>query len=136
MESTTIVTLVLAVVSSGLLTAIANNIWQRRRIKADTASVLNDTALELVVPLREQIREMRGEINSYRQRIGMLERREREIITAMGRHAAWDMLAQAAIIANKLEVQDMPPLFPQSMDMRQERTRATDYETGQIEPPV
>ncbi len=133
---TTAITLIVAVVSSGLLTALANNMWQRRRIKADTASVLNETALELVVPLREQIKEMRGEINAYRDRIGMLERREREIITAMSRHAAWDMLAQAAIIANKLEVQDMPPLFPQSMDARAERTRSTDYQTGAINRPV
>ncbi len=133
---TTAITLIIAVVSSGLLTALANNMWQRRRIKADTASVLNETALELVVPLREQIREMRGEINSYRDRIGMLERREREIITAMSRHAAWDMLAQAAIIANKLEVQEMPPLFPQSMEPRAERTRSSDYQTGSIQRPV
>ncbi len=132
----TTLTVILAVVSSGLLTAFANNMWQRRRIKADTASVLNETALELVVPLREQIKEMRGEINSYRERVGMLERREREIITAMSRHAAWDMLAQAAIIANHLEIHDMPPLFPQSMDNRVERTRASDYQTGAIDRPV
>jgi hypothetical protein len=134
--SSTLITVVLAVVSSGLLTAVANNVWQRRRIKADTASVLNETALELVVPLREQIKEMRGEINTYRERIGMLERREREIITAMSRHAAWDMVAQAAILANKLEIHEMPPLFPQSMEGRAERTRSTDYQTGEIPRPV
>lgn len=131
MDNASLISLVLAIVSSGLLTAIANNVWQRKRIKADTASVLNDTALELVVPLREQIKEMRGEINEYRRRVGQLERREREIITAMSQHAAWDMLAQAAILANKLEVHEMPPLFPQSFDLRNERTRAEDYEEGE-----
>ncbi len=127
MDTATLVAVITAVLGSGVLTAFANGIWQRRRNRADTAQILNDAALDLVVPLREQIKELRGEVAVYRQRVGMLERREREMVAALSAHAAWDILAQAAVIANKLEVSPMPPLFPPSSQRVEERTRAEDY---------
>lgn len=126
MDATTTGALVAAVLSSGLLTAVANNVWQRRRQRADTAAVLNETALELVVPLRGEIKELRGEITAYRQRIGILERRERELIQTLAVHAAWDMQALSMITAAGLELPALPALFPQTS--HRERTRAEDYD--------
>ncbi len=119
--------LIAAVLSSGLLTAVANNVWSRRRNRADTAAVLNETALELVVPLKEEIKELRGEVKVYRQQVGVLERRNREVMQQLGTHGAWDVLAQSLIVAHHLDIAPMPPLYPVS-NVRGERTRAGDYD--------
>lgn len=125
MDPATLIALITAVLGSGLLTAVANNVWQRRRNRADTAAVLNATALDLVVPLREQIKELRGEVASYRHRLGVLERREREMMTALAQQNNWAVTVQALLLSNKIEFPPMPPLAqPSSVDMR---TRAEDY---------
>ncbi len=128
MDSQAIITLIVAVVSSGLLTTVATQFWSRKRNKADTAAVLNETALDLVVPLREQIKELRAELRTHRQQVGMLERREREFMAALGKHAMWDVMAQAALMGAQIELRDeMPPLYPE-FQAREERTRAEDYD--------
>ncbi len=126
MDSGAIITLLVAVISSGVLTTAFTQFWARKRNKADTAAVLNETALDLVVPLREQIKEMRGEQEFSRQRIASLERREREILEALSSHAAWDMIARATMQAAQVEIPEMPPLYPSSLSRREEFTRVDD----------
>ncbi len=127
MDQATIITLVVAILGSGAATAVANNFWQRRRNKADTAAVLNETALELVSPLREEIRELRGEVTAYRQRIGGMERQQREAMQALNEHAVWDGAVMAALHESGAKFdRPMPPLHP-DYGTREERTRAEDF---------
>ncbi len=119
--------LIAAVLGSGLLTAVTNNVWQRRRARADTAAVLNETALELVVPLKEEIKELRGEVRVVRQQNGIMARQLREYQAAHALHQAWDISAQAALMTHGVELPPMPPLAP-TFQIRGERTRAEDYE--------
>jgi hypothetical protein len=129
MESPALITLVVAIVSSGLLTTVATQFWNRKRSRADTAAVLNETALDLVAPLRSEIKELRGEVRIYRQRVGMLERREREFMQALGKHAAWDIMAQAALMGAQIELHDeMPPIYPEFHSRGGERTRSEDFD--------
>ena len=134
MDTGAIITLLVAVISSGVLTTALAQWWGRKRNRADTAAVLNETALDLIVPLREQIKEMRGELDFSRQRIGSLERREREILEALSQHAAWDMVVRATVTAANVEVPEMPPLYPSSLTRREEFTRADDIPRTDIEP--
>jgi len=126
MDPSAIITLAVAIISSGLLTTAASQWWSRKRSRADTAAILNETALELIVPQREQIKEMRGELDFLRQRTASLERREREILEALSQHAAWDMIARATLAASKIDVPEMPPLYPSGLSRREEYTRSDD----------
>lgn len=135
MDTGTIITLVVAILGSGAATAVANNFWSRKRNKADTAAVLNETALELVAPLREEIRELRGEVTSYRQRIGSMERQQRESQRTLNDHAVWDGAIQAALTAAGVDFhQEMPPLYP-DYGTREERTRAEDFGVADTRRP-
>lgn len=51
----------------GGIGAVAGVLSQRRKLKADAAGVLTDTALELVEPLRVRIRELESEAASSRR---------------------------------------------------------------------
>ena len=95
----------------------------RGKNRADAASVIQDAALELVQPLRADLREVRGELTVYRERVGALERQERDTLHLLATHAGWDMALATAARSAGVAVPDMPPLFPPS---RAERTRATD----------
>lgn len=128
MDSAGLVTLLVAVISSGVLTTVATQFWTRKRSKADTAAVLNETALDLVAPLRAELKEVRTELKMYRQQVGMLERREREFMANLGAHAQWDVLAQAALLGREIELPEMPPLYPTFSTRKQERTRQEDFE--------
>lgn len=121
-----------AILGSSVVTALINGLWQRGKAKADTLSVLNQTALDLVTPLRDQLKAQQVELEGHRQRVGMLERRERESAELMAAHYAWDVLAVAALSSHQHDLPEMPPLFPAS---RRERTRADDFPPPKAENP-
>lgn len=126
MDPTTLAALAAAFLGSGLLTAVANNIWNRRRAGADTAAVLNKAALELFAPYKEEVKELRGEMKVLRQQNGVMARQVREYQSAQALHQAWDISVQAAIMAHGIEVPAMPALAP--VFHVRERTRAEDYD--------
>jgi hypothetical protein len=55
------------------VTAIALGVFnfftQRRKLGADTAAVLTETAMELIPPLRAEIKELRSEILELRKQV-------------------------------------------------------------------
>jgi hypothetical protein len=135
MDPGTLITLLVAVLGSGAVTAVANNFWSRKRNKADTAAVLNETALELVAPLREEIRELRGEVTAYRHRIGGMERQQREAQAILNDHAVWDGAVMAALAESGAKFdKPMPPLHP-DYGTREERTRAEDIGLADTRTP-
>jgi len=115
-----------ALASSGVLVALLAPPYVRRAAaakalhdRAQAAAVLNETALELVQPLRDELKELRGELKVYQERVRSLERQEREHAQLLAGHAAWDLLAAQS----SQQLPPAPPLFPPRRD---ERTRATD----------
>jgi TolA-binding protein len=141
--SAELLTLLGAILGGGVVTAIVNNIFQKKKVSADAESVHIQNALAVVQPLREVIGDMqetmanlRGEIQEIRdqnielktdlrkarQEIGVLQRRERASIAAQTALATWATLAMKE--ASVQGVQLPPP--PELPDPRLERTRASD----------
>lgn len=46
---------------------------QRRKVRADAASVLTDSALKIVKDLRNELEETRSEMNALREHLGTVE---------------------------------------------------------------
>lgn len=122
--------LLAAIVASGAFTAVFAPGYVRRQVasqteaqRADAASTISHTALDLVQPLRDEMRELRGEAKVYQERVRSLERQEREHAQVLSLHAAWDMAVAQAARAAGIDIGPMPGLFP---PRRAERTRATD----------
>lgn len=55
--------------AGAILLSLVQALLNRRKLGADTASVLTKAAAELVQPLRERIRELEGEVDELRARV-------------------------------------------------------------------
>lgn len=55
--------------AGAILLALVQAMLNRRKLGADTASVLTKAAAELVQPLRERIHELEGEVEELRARV-------------------------------------------------------------------
>ncbi|BAL87285.1 hypothetical protein AMIS_20650 [Actinoplanes missouriensis 431] len=68
MDATQIVTAVIGVLGGiGGLGALVGSVFQRRKIRAEAADVLTDTALTLVEPLQERVKEVTKEAKEARE---------------------------------------------------------------------
>ncbi len=58
---------------AGLFGAVANGWFMRRKVTADVASTLTSASIELVETLREEVRELRAEQGTLREKIDKLK---------------------------------------------------------------
>lgn len=61
--------LMMSGVAGGILATIISLFVNRKKLGADTAAVLSETAMELLPPLRSEIKELRAEIVELRARV-------------------------------------------------------------------
>lgn len=101
--------------------------WARGKTRADAASTVTDAALKLISPQTERIARLEEAVAEYQQRVGALERRERESIAALSTHAEWDAALVVLAAQANISVPPMPPLFPFGGQGFSARTRATDH---------
>lgn len=55
--------------AGSIIVAIVNALINRRKLGADTASVLSKAAIELVQPLRDRIHELEAEVDALRTKV-------------------------------------------------------------------
>lgn len=65
----TLITLVGVLGGAGGLAALTATVLQRKKIKADAADVITDTALTLVEPLRARVTELETEVSGTRRQV-------------------------------------------------------------------
>lgn len=67
----------------GIIVSLIQALVNRRKLGADTASVLTKAAAELVQPLRERIHELEAEVETLRERVketvGLLDESQAEL---------------------------------------------------------
>lgn len=116
--------------ASAILLAIVQAFISRRKLGADTAAVLTDTARELIAPLRDRLQEMGQEERRLRHRVDDLEadlrwlraeradqmRRDRALHDHIEAHSAWVNLWLPQARALGLTVPD-PPTPPKLTPM-------------------
>lgn len=102
-----IVAVVAAIGGVGGIVALFNLPKTRQKMDAEAAEVLTGAAVAIVAPLKAQVDELRA-------RVVRMERREREHLSLLHVHAAWDELAVACLREAGMEVPHPPPLHLRS----------------------
>jgi hypothetical protein len=127
---------------------LGGGFWMRGKIRAEAAKlraeadhqraasarVITDTTVVLLEPLQREVIRLaaRAEaadtmIDEYRQRVGGLERRERELPAAIAPHSEWDLFMLALLAQHNIAHPPMPPILPAAAHRRSdERTRVSD----------
>lgn len=103
---------------AGGIAAVATVAVQRRKLKADTADVLTDTALQLVEPLKARVRELEGEVQTTRRsavaansEVERLRDSVRDLATVVRRWRA-EILAPDATLEHLREMVRTVPAAP------------------------
>jgi len=89
MDPTQAVTAVIGAVGGlGGIAALIGAVFQRKRIRAETADVLTDTALTLVEPLQKRVRELDQEAREARKEVRTLRDELGDMIATLRRWKA------------------------------------------------
>lgn len=90
MDTTQLVTAVIGILGGiGGLGALAASFFQRRKIRAEAADVLTDTALTLVEPLQKRVKEVTAEASEARAEAGRAREEMAELRASLA-----DLIAQ------------------------------------------
>lgn len=98
-----VVSLLSAVVAPMLVYIIARR-EQSRKDKIEPTSIIVDTAVKLVEPLRVQV-------TSLSERVTILERKAADQRRILHHHAEWDTAVMALAVKNQWVIPPPPPLF-------------------------
>lgn len=103
----------------GVLAFVVWLIWRTyRQDKNGTDAQVDTTAVALLKEMREERRETREELGQVRERVAVLEDRERKHAEVLQRHSGWDARALALLQqhdpATATALGDPPPLYPQA----------------------
>lgn len=105
-----LLTLLGAAVGGGGLTAVAVKLLDRPNERARRESREVATIRDVLAELREERAGDAEEIRHLTERVGLLEERERHMLTRAAVHEAWDQLAFQALLIQNPQHPPPPPL--------------------------
>ena len=123
-------TVLLAVVSSGVLTTAVTAIFNRRNLGATTERTEAEREQIVTETARGLVGDLRAEVARLIARIGELERAAEDQRRVLILHSAWDLMAGAKVreCSPPVDLPDPPPLTPPR--------RATRFRPSPRSPPT
>lgn len=108
MDTTQIVTAVIGVLGGiGGLGALVGQVVQRKKIRAEAADVLTDTALTLVAPLQERVKEVNQEAKDARNEARQAREDMAELRTSLAEVIGMLRRWRAAVLNPHITRQDL-----------------------------
>lgn len=110
MEGNTWVTVLAAVLGSGIFATVINAVAGRRKLGADATKVITEAAGGVVERLEAENERLSVRVSILEQQVGDLKERERVQRDLLLVHAGWDHLAIDQLRLNGIQFGDAPPL--------------------------
>jgi uncharacterized membrane protein len=86
MDSTTIVTIILAILSSSVIVAVVNWIKERDKDDATTESLSVDSLKEALLAVRQELKEVRQDLEKTRAEVEQLRRTNAKLVKELERY--------------------------------------------------